>query len=286
MPINIHFFRNNNLEKLDFNKLLDYFDTFPNFKTYYANDMVEIVYSDTEFSFTYRYLITKQSRVAKIYELNPMYTNINFLLEMPVLIPSFLAKEILTLTQKICKIFDLNIYTDSFDDVQAFNLVDVLVLYEQTLQHSIEENGLQGKIKYDSEKLNIICKYQRFVDSLRDHYNNTVDVNYVVPVTDDDAGISGMSYTWKLGRPTIFPPYVEYIYVEDNEGKKLLLLRDDFFRVMNKSFTEIKTFLPDLYMIKEKQARSSNRELKKLRKFDYIHEYNMRTLRLSDVIEA
>jgi len=286
MAINIHFFRKNNLEKLDFNNVLDYFDTLPNFKTYYTNDMVEILYSDTEFSFTYRYLITKQSRVAKIYELNPLYSNVNFLLEMPVLIPSFLAKEILTVTQKICKIFDLDIYADTFDDVQPFNLVDVLVLYEQKLRETIEEHGLQGKIRYDSEKLNIVCKYQRFVDSLRDHYNNTIDVNYVIPIADDEAGISGMSYTWNLGRPAVFPPYIDYIYVEDNEGDRLLLTRDDFYKVMNKYFTEIKTFLPDLFIIKEKSARSSHRELKKLRKFDILNEYNMRSLRLSDVIEA
>jgi len=286
MAINIHFFRKNSLEKLDFTKVLEYFDTLPNFKTYYTNDIVEIVYSDIEFSFTYRYLITKQSRVTKIYELNPMYTNVNFLLEMPVLIPSFLAKEILTLAQKISKMFDLEIYQDSFEDVQVFNLVDVLVLYEQALGKEIENHGLQGKIKYDGEKLNIVCKYQRYVDSLRDHYNNNVDVNYVVPVSDDDAGVSGMSYTWSFGHSAIFPPYVDYFYVECNDGQRMLLLRDDFFKIFNKYLTELKTFLPDLYILKDKQTRFINRELKKIRKVDVINEYNMRTLRLADVIEV
>lgn len=285
MAINIHFFRKNSLPKLDFNNVLDYFDTLPNFKTFYSDDVVEILYSDSEFSFSYRYLITKQSRVAKIYDLNPMYSNVNFLLEMPVLIPSFLAKEILTLAQKISKLFDLEIYAETFDDVQTFNLVDVLVLYEQNLTQYIEEHGLQGKITYDGDKLNIICKYQRFVESLQDHYEHKVDVDYVIPVIDEDAGISGMSYTWQINKAAIFPPYIDYIYVIDNENQKILLTRDDFFRTMNKYFIEIKTFLPDLYMIKEKQARSTHRELKKLRKFDINAEYNLRPLRLSDVIE-
>ena len=284
MAINIHFFRKSNLEKLDYEKILEYFETLPNFKTYVSEDYVELAYSDVEFSFNYRYLITKQSRVTRIYELNPMYSNVNFLLEMPTLIPSFLAKEILTVTQKICKIFDLEIYQDSFDDVQSFNLVDVLVLFEKARANYIEENGLRDKITFDNEKLNIICKYQRSVDSLRDYYHNEVDVKYCVPVLDERNNVSGISYTWNVGKATVFPPYVEFIYVIDEDGTKFLTSRADFYRTLNKYFIEIKTFLPDLYIIKAKQARRARREIKKLRKLA-ITDFDFKNLRLCDVIE-
>ena len=90
MPrINIHFFRNSNLEKIDYAKVLDFFDNQPNFETYYTDDYVEIIHKDSEFNFSYRFLITKKSRVNKIYKLNPMYSNVNFLLEMPIMIPSY-----------------------------------------------------------------------------------------------------------------------------------------------------------------------------------------------------
>ncbi|HEY8445194.1 MAG TPA: hypothetical protein VIK94_03580 [Bacilli bacterium] len=283
MALIIHFFRKNNLEKLDFSKVLEYFENLPNFKIYYVSDYVEIVYEDREFSFKYRYLITKQSRVSKIYELSPMYTNINFLLEMPVLIPSFLAKEILTITQKLCKIFDLDIYHDSFADVQSFNLVDVLVLFENVRSSYIDEHGLQGKITYDNEKLNIICKYQRSVDSLKEHYQNSVDVNYCVPIVSEEAGISGISYNWKFGSPSIFPPFVDYFFIE-TEDELLFIKREDFYRTLNKYFTEIKTFLPDLYVIKGKQVKTVKKELKKLRKC-HIDIGNYQRLRLCDVIE-
>ncbi|HHU56425.1 MAG TPA: hypothetical protein GXZ48_07045 [Acholeplasmataceae bacterium] len=283
MALVIHFFRKNNLEKLDFSKVLEYFENQPNFKIYYVSDYVEIAYEDREFSFKYRYLITKQNRVPKIYELSPMYTNINFLLEMPVLIPSFLAKEILTITQKLCKIFELSIYHDSFEDVQNFNLVDVLVLFENVRSSYIADYGLQNKITYDNEKLNIICKYQRSVDSLSEHYQNNVDVNYCTPIISEDAGLSGISYTWKFGNPTVFPPYVDFFFVEI-ENETLLLKREDFYRILSKYFTEIKTFLPDLYVIKGKQAKSVKKELKKLRKH-HLNIGNFTRLRLCDVIE-
>lgn len=284
MAIYIHFFRENSLNKIDYSKILDYFDTLANFKTYVTDDYVEIAYSDVEFSLNYRYLITKQSRVNRIYELSPKYTNINFMLEMPVMIPTFLAKEILTVAQKICKIFELDVYVDSFPDVQQFNLVDLLVLFEKSRSEFIEKNGLINKITFDNEKLNIVCKYQRSVNSLKEYYNNEVDVKYVVPVVDVNNNVSGFSYSWELGRPSVFPPYVEFIQVDDGEGNNLLVTRDDFFKVMNKYFTEIKTFLPDLYVIKAKQAKGTKKEIKKLRKLNNPN-YHFKALRLCDVIE-
>ena len=65
MAINIHFFRDNKLEKLDYAKVLEFFDELPNFKIYYTDDEVQIVYRDTDFNFSYRYLITKKSKVEK-----------------------------------------------------------------------------------------------------------------------------------------------------------------------------------------------------------------------------
>ncbi len=284
MHINIHFFRKSNLEKLDYSKVLDYFETLPNFKTFVAEDYVEVLYSDNEFDFKYRYLITKQSRVNKIYDLDPMFSNVNILLEMPILIPSFLAKEILAITQKFCKIFDLDIYQDSYADVQAFNLVDVLVLFEKTRTNYIEEHGLKGKIVFDNEKLNIICKYQRSVDNLKDYYHNEVAVNFVEPIIDEINGISGISYTWNLGTASVFPPYIEYIYIVEESGEKFLVGRESFFKVLNKYFTEIKTFLPDLYVIKPKQARNTKKEVKKLKKSMIVNN-NLKKIRLCDVLE-
>jgi len=153
MAINIHFFRDSSLEKLDFSKILEFFDTYPNFKIFYTEDEVQLDYRDDDFKFSYRYLITKKSRVNQIYKLNPMYLNVNFLLELPVLIPSFLVKEILTITQKVCKLFDLEIYNDAFKDVQPFNLADVVVLFEDTRHQTIEEYGMQDKLSFEKEKI-------------------------------------------------------------------------------------------------------------------------------------
>ena len=282
--MNIHFFRNSTLGETDFNKVLEFFDTIPNFTTYYTDDEVEIEYKDKEFDFEYRYLITKKSRVSKIYKLDPMYSNINFLLEMPLVIPTFLAKEVFTITQKLCKVFELGYYHDSFDDVQAFNIVDLLVFFDKQRSLYIDENGLNNKIYYNTEKLNVICKFQRSVDSLIEYYHNDVTVNLCYPVVDKNSNESGICYDWRMGTAIIFAPYVDYINIQDVEEGNILIKKDVLFGIIAKYLVEIKNFLPDMYIIKPNKAKACTRELRKIKKAMLLDK-EFKVLHMTDIID-
>lgn len=285
MPTNIHFFRNSELDKIDFTKVFEFFDNYPNFTIYYTEDDVQIVYRDDDFKFSYRYLITKKSRVKDIYKLNPMFSNVNFLLELPLMIPSFLAKEILAITLKICKLFDLEIYHDNFSDVKAFNSVDVLLLFEKMRAEYIEEHGLEGKLKYPSEKLNEICKYQRSVDSLKSSYQNTVEANLIQPILDNLTNDFGISYKWEVGKSTIFPPNVDYFYIQEEENIIFLVKREEFYQLIGKYLIEVETIFPEMYILKEKQAKAARKILNKLRKFAIV-DVNFKNIRLCDLIDG
>lgn len=284
MAINIHFFRDSSLEKLDFASVLDFFDNYPNFKIYYTEDDVQIDYRDDDFKFSYRYLITKKSRVNNIYKLNPKYLNVNFYLELPVLIPSFLVKEILTITQKISKLFDLEIYNDSFKDVQPFNLADVVVLFEESRKQTIEEYGMQDKLPFSKDKLDEVCRYQRSVDSLREYYHNEVEVNICEPILDKVTNEYGISTTWEVGTPMVFPPHLAYIYVKEEDNLPFLVRRDDFMSIVGKYLIEIVNFLPDMYILKAKQAKSARKTINKLRKVAIIDQ-NFKSFRLSNLLD-
>ena len=69
MSIAIHFFRNRSLERIDYEKLIDYFDSMETCHINYYEDVVEMVYTDPVFDFPYRFLITKRSQVKSIYNL-------------------------------------------------------------------------------------------------------------------------------------------------------------------------------------------------------------------------
>lgn len=282
--INIHFFRKSSLEKIDYAKVLEFFDSQPNFETYYTDDYVEIIHKDLEFNFSYRYLITKKSKVSKIYKLDPMYSNVNFLLEMPIMIPSFIAKEILSIIQKLSRTFELGIYHDSFPDVKPFNVVEFLDFFEKQRGLYIQENGLNGKITFDADKLNIICKFQRSVDSLVDYYHNEVAVNMCYPIIDKNTDESGICYDWKFGTPIIFAPHVTYINIIDEENGKMLVRRDELLVILNKYLSSITNYLPDMYILKQKQAKNCKKELKKIKRI--VMEKDYRVLRMCDVVEA
>ena len=285
MPrINIHFFRNSTLEKIDYAKVLEFFDNQPDFETYYTDDYVEIIHKDNEFNFSYRFLITKKSKVSKIYKLNPMFSNVNFLLEMPIMIPSFLAKEILSIIQKLARMFELGIYHDSFEDVKPFNVVEFLDFFEKQRSLFIQENGMSGRITFDNDKLNVICKFQRSVDSLVDYYHNEVIVNRCYPIVDKNHDESGICQDWRFGTPIIFAPYVTYINIKDEENGDMLVRRDELVQVLSKYLDEITNFLPDMYILKAKKAKNVKREIKKIKKIAMDKEYT--TLKLCDVIEA
>ncbi len=281
--MNIHFFRKSTLEKIDYSKVLDYFEGLANFEVFYTDDYVEIMYKDTKFALAYRYLITKKSRVTNIYKLNPMYSNVNFLLEMPVMIPSFLAKEIITIAQKLCHIFELGIYHDSFEDVRAFNVVEVLDFFEKQRAFYIQENGYGDKITYDNEKLNVICKFQKSVESLISYYHDEVMVNLCYPIRDKNTNETGICYDWRFGKPVIFPPYVDYINIIEDESGDMLVRRDELFQLLSKHLAEIQNYLPDMYILKGKQAKNCRRELKKIKRI--VMEKNYKILGMCDVIE-
>lgn len=284
MAIYIHFFRESTMEKIDFAKVLDFFESQPNFKIYYTDDEVQIDYRDDDFKFSYRYLITKKSRVNQIYRLDAKFLNINFLLELPVLVPSFLVKEILTIAQKVCKLFDLHIYSDAFPDVQPFNLADVVVLFEESRKAMIDEFGIQDKLPYPKEKLDVVCRYQRSIESLREYYQNQVEVHLIEPILNNERNEYGIGYTWNVGHPTIFPPHLDYIYVKEEQNLPFLIRRNDFMAIMNKYLTEIVNFLPDMYILKAKQAKSSRKLINKLRKFAVSSE-NFKAVRIANLLD-
>ncbi|HEY8396239.1 MAG TPA: hypothetical protein VIK96_05620 [Bacilli bacterium] len=284
MAIYIHFFRDSSLDKLDFLKVFEFFESYPNFKIYYTDDEVQIDYRDDDFKFSYRYLITKKSRVNQIYKLNPQYLNINFLLELPLLIPSFLVKEILALTQKLCKLFDLVIYNDAFKDVQPFNLADVVVLFEEMRREAIAQYGLQDKLPFDKNKLDEVCRYQRSIASLREFYHNEYEVNLVEPIIDKITNEYGISVVWNAGVPSVFPPHLSYVYVKEEQNIPFLVRRNDFMSIMKKYLVEVDDFLPDMYVLKAKQAKASKKVINKLRRVAIIDQ-NFKSVRLANLID-
>lgn len=286
MFLNIHFFRDNLEGQVDYVKLMSYFDEQPEkYKSYQTKDYVEFQRYDEAFKFTYRYLITNKSRVPRMWSLDPRYTSASFVLELPIMISEFLAKEVLAEVLEIVKQFNFHIYCEEFKDVQKFDSAAMLALFTKLRGEYIAQNGYEDKITYPEDKLAVICRYQRSISAIHDYFNGDVRTDYIVPLVDVDSGASGMGFKWRIGQPVVFPPYVDYFLVEEEFGGKLILTRDEFYKIMDKRLEEVVGFLPDLYLLAPRKAKKTLKFSKKFRAAA-TSEYKFKELRLCDVIEV
>lgn len=284
MTLNIHFFRNNQKGRIDYQEIFQYFMTLSDFEIQYDDSEVNIIYTDNEFGFKYMYKITRVSQVQDIYKLDPAYLNINFMLCLPILIPSFAAKEILDLAQRISRLFDLQVYHSSFTDVRLFNVADLNSLFADTQSTYLEEHTPKDKILYDSKKLNAICKYQRNIDCFNEQYHYDVTVNPCVPIIDYKNNEFGICTTWNAGIPSLFVPYFDFVNVKEESGESFYIRRADFMKFMEKYLTKVDNSFEDLYCIKSKGAKSSKSVISKLRKYA-ITDQEFVSLPLCDLLD-
>jgi len=284
MAINIHFFQDRNIERMDPVKLFAYFDELENFKVFYTDEYVEITSRDKAFGLSYSYYLTKRSKVHDIFRLNSNYVNVNFLLVMPVLIPSFLAKEILKETQKICKIFELEVYFDGVKDIEPFNMATIYNFFETTRNRQIEDEKPVDKYFIEHEKLNEICKYQQMVPSLNEYYRDEVDIRHYIAVLNKKTGLIGMSIGWVVGSPMIFPPNLSYVHLMEKDNLTVVVPSKDLFRKLDKYLVEVKNFLPDMHLLKGRYALKTKPLARKLRK-EAITEENFQVIRICDIID-
>lgn len=284
MTINIHFFRNTQNGRIDYAELLKYFQDQPNFEIEYDDKEVNIIYSDHEFGFKYMYQITKISKVKGVYKLDPAFLNINFMLCLPLLIPSFATKEILGFALKLTKVFDLQVYYDTFVDVKPFNIADIYSLFSNEQRKYLETNTPADKVFFDSDKLNTICKYQRNIENINESYHFEVSVNLCKPIYDRQNKEFGICTVWNSGIPTLLAPYFDYVDVKDENGESFLVRRSDFIKLMDKYLTKVEDSFPDMYLIKAKAAKASRGMASKLRKYAIIDQ-NFEILPICNILD-
>lgn len=292
MAIAIHFFRDNELPKLDFASFFSFFDAYENFKVFYIeNNEMEIEYRDPDFQFSYRYLVTKNNRVANIYRLNPKYTNVNIMLELPLLISSYLAKEILSLAEKICQKFNLVIYTGSFPDVKPFSMADMMVLFTESRAAMIAESGMSGKLYMASAALDAASRYQRLVvklvSLLKARYpEDEIQVPVVTLLADAGSGTYGLATSYELGTSSLIPlePSFAFVRVID-EGSSYIVSAHDFMATMGRSLVPVENVIPGVYDLHGRNVRLARKLALKLRKHEIIDKA-FSELPLSTLIDA
>ena len=123
----LYFFKDRSKERVDFGQLIDeYFDKLENTLITSNDDEFIATFNLPEFETSYRYLITKRSRVSSLYRLNPNFVNTFLLCEIPDDVPLFVSRLILKQIEELCRIFEFAIYHERIENIREFNMFELI----------------------------------------------------------------------------------------------------------------------------------------------------------------
>ncbi len=272
MSISVHFFKNRSLERIDYEELINYFDELEECQITVNEDNVEIVYYDDIFDFSYRFLITKRSQVKSIYNLNADFFNINLLVEIPVLLPSFVTKSILVFVMDLCRTFELEIYYEGLQNIQPFDMTGLMMFLKTEREYYIEEHPEEEVYYVNRDKLMHVCNYQQMMPYLPSKIKDDAVINPYIVMLDNDYKEIAFSVLWRAGTPMVFPPELDYVHVEE-DGIVSIIPAPIFFKYCHKYMYELYDYMPGaaLLLLCGRNVNRAKKVVKKLRKDSIPH---------------
>lgn len=287
----IHFFRERIKERIDYSELLDgYFNNFSNANISSDNDAVDIEIVEENFDFSYHFFITKRARVHSMYKLSPDYVNTNILIEISAVLPKFLIRKILKVVGDLCKQFDLFVYHEGIKDITNFVMLDLLSFLDRERVSYIESHP--GIYYYmPQETLNSACTYLQIMPEISKSMNVDAMICPYDVLFDKEENKVALSITWQVGAPTIFPPLLDYIYVEEEGNLLSVIPANIFFKYAQKLMHEIaKSKNMDyeidmnLLYLNEKNALRAKKLVRKMRK-SVVNTSRFMNLKITDILE-
>jgi len=259
----IHFFREK-IRILDVEAILEFFEVIEGVEIDMDERSVRINYVHPQLKYTARFLIMPKSQVKDIYRLNPRYLDLNFQLELPLMVPDYFAEKIFHFVKKLVEKFDYFVYHDYFEDVLPFKQDLIMKIFTMIKSKYLEihpkyltENHLISK-----EKLNSILRYLDDNFSLQKYYQ---DQNTYVPhymfFTGKDNNLK-IGIEWKYNSLTVIPPYVDYLFI--NYGNSVSIISyNEFYEYTNKLLEDVPGFLKGTKVTPKKNIKKINKILKK-----------------------
>ena len=286
MSSTIHFFRNRSLERIDYEKLICYFDELDNCKIYYNDEMI---CTDQNFDFPYHFLITKRSRVTSIYTLNPNFYNINLLVEIPILLPEVVSRNILVFVMKLCQMFELEVYyhngSNGVSDIEPFNMANLMTYIAKERNIYLETHPDIDVYYYDRDKLVEICNYQQMIPYLSTKVNADAIANPYIVLLDTETNEVKLSISYRVDTPMFFPPNLDYVHVEEDDF--ITIVPANLFMKYNERYMyEPRNFIDKVrvLLLNGRGIRKVKANMRKLRK-ENVASSRFKEIRIIDLIE-
>lgn len=282
----IYFFKDRSKGPIDFYELIDgYFDKIPNAKITSNDEEVFVDLFLPSFDCSYRFSITKRSRVKSLYRLNADYSNTFLVCEMPNVVPQFVFRLMLKQVEDVCAKFELAIYHDMMNNICEFNMLDLIQLFPKERAKYLEDHPEIVTYKVDQDMLNEICECQSKLEELPKLLGRDIVASPYIVLKDNTNRIY-FSVNWHVGVPTTFPPHLDFVHIEEEENLVSLVPIHIFYKYVERYMTEIKDGLvkTQIKCLREKESAKAKKLIKKMRK-SVISTFHYEVIQLTDLIE-
>lgn len=260
---NIHFFKEKS-RKIDLEYLISFFENIEGITTEMDERSVRFLYLHPKLNYEALFEITPKSEVPDIYRLSPRFLDLNFHLEMPILTPDFVAKEIFELTKKIADQFGFAIYNELFEDVLTFKMEVVLKVFQMIKEAYIDKNAvlIQEYHLLPKEELHAIFRYLNDIFELQNYYR---DLQTYVPkyhfFTLDTKDLA-IGIEFREQTLTVLPPRIDYLFYYVNNEMKVIDY-EDAFTLIEKHLQKVPGFIEGTYVVPKKTAKKIHKILRK-----------------------
>lgn len=282
----LYFFKERRKDRVDFHELIDeYFDRLETTSITSNDDEVSITFTLPYFSCSYRYLITKRSRVTSFYRLNANYVNTFLLCEIPEVLPHFLFRQILKQVEELCSRFDFAIYHEKIEDIREFNMFEMIAVLTKEREKYLTEHTDIVKYPIEQDFLNEICTYQSLLGEVTRIVKDDIVAGPYIILKDNTNHIY-FCVNWSVGMPTTFPPHLDFIQIEEEENLVNLVPSHIFYKYVEKYMYEIKDGSIDIRIryLNENGSTKARKFIKKMRK-SVVSTYSYEQIKITDLIE-
>lgn len=258
----LHFFKENN-RKIDLKATISFFEAIEGFKIESDDKSFSFVYQDPRLQYEARFLIMPKSQVKDIYRLNPKFLDVNFQLELPLLIPNYFAEKMIDIVKKLTERFDYYVYHETFENVLNFRKDLILKVFSLLKERYIELNPklLNEYVLVETTKLSHILRYLEDNLELQKFYqqSGTYVPHYHFLINKDNQ--LKLAFEWKYDTLTVLPPNLDYIFL--NRGNGIAIIKfEEFYELAKKYLSDVPGFIKNTKVVEPKCLKKINKILK------------------------
>ncbi|MCF7932114.1 MAG: hypothetical protein K9K93_02990 [Acholeplasmataceae bacterium] len=251
---NVHFFKEKNKD-IDFDQIRMFFDRIEGFSESFDDVAARFEYTHPRLGYQSAFVVTPKTQVPDIYRLSPKFLDVNFHLEMPVLTPDYVAKQVFEIVRSIAETFSLHIYNQMFEDVLPYRQNVLMKVFQMVKEAYIGKNPILLKDYHvlPKDKLAHILRYLDDQLELQKYYK---DLETYVPryhfLNHDQTLMIGIE--WKDQTLTLFPPQIDVIFYRINDEIRVIPY-EPARKLMEKHLEDVPGFIKGTKVVPRKNAR-------------------------------